>query len=91
MDQKAQALVEAMKEQGLKDLKVLVSNQVTIALDPAVAIMVEKLKAIIPGTWDDGFIDIIVKNGLPILKEELKKQLEKIGQDSTPELPAPQA
>lgn len=78
MDNKTQQLLEAMKEQGLKDLKVLVKNQVAIAYDPAVAIAVEKAKALIPGNWDDAFIDIIVKTAGPILKEELMKALEKL-------------
>jgi len=71
-------VLEQMKAQALKDLEVLLKNQVAVAYDSAAEVMKAKLKEIIPGTVDDAVIEMIAAPMLPALKALLLEQIEKI-------------
>lgn len=73
-----QVIVEKMKAQGLKDLEVLLKNQVTVAYDEAIELAAGKLKDVIPGEIDDAIITMVVASLKPVLKEMLLAQIEKV-------------
>lgn len=70
-------LVEAMKVQAIKDGKAAVVNQIELAYDPAVELMVAKLKLAIPGQMDDIILDLVKANVAPILKESILEIIAK--------------
>lgn len=74
----AQQLVENMKQQALKDLEVLLKNQVGVAYDEAIELAAQKLKDAIPGQADDAIIAVVVAAMKPVLKELLLEQIEKV-------------
>lgn len=74
----ASQLLEASKVQALKDLEVLLKNQVGVAFDAAIELAAGKLKEAIKGPVDDAVIDMIVAALSPVLKEQLLAQIEKI-------------
>lgn len=90
MDKKVEALLESMKEQALKDVKVLIKNQIAIGYDPALEILTIKGKDLLPGEFADSIIDVIAKTAGPIIKDEIVKFLEKLSEDKAA-LPEPQA
>lgn len=71
-------LLEGMKVQALKDLEVLLKNQVGVAFDAAIELAASKLKEAIPGEIDDAIIVMVVASLKPVLKEQLLAQIEKI-------------
>ena len=71
-------LLEGMKVQALKDLEVLLKNQVGVAFDAAIELAAGKLKEAIPGEIDDAIIVMVVASLKPVLKEQLLAQIEKI-------------
>ena len=71
-------LLEGMKAQALKDLEVLLKNQVSVAFDQAIELAAGKLKEAIPGDIDDAIIAMVVGSLKPVLKEQLLAQIEKI-------------
>lgn len=74
----AKELLEAAKAQALKDLEVLLKNQVAVAYDAAIAMAAGKVKEAIPGQADDVIIDVVVASLKPVLKELLLQQIEKV-------------
>ena len=74
----ASQLLEASKVQALKDLEVLLKNQVGVAFDAAIELAAGKLKEAIPGEIDDTIIAMVVTSLKPVLKEQLLTQIEKI-------------
>ena len=71
-------LLESMKVQALKDVEVLLKNQVGVAFDEAIELAAGKLKTAIPGEVDDAIIAMVVASLKPVLKEQLLAQIEKI-------------
>ena len=71
-------LLQAAKVQALKDLEVLLKNQVGVVYDGAIQLAAQKLKEAIPGQVDDAVIDVVVAALSPVLKEQLLLQIEKV-------------
>ena len=71
-------LLDSMKVQALKDIEVLLKNQVGVAFDAAIELAGDKLKTAIPGEIDDAIIAMVVASLKPVLKEQLLAQIEKI-------------
>lgn len=76
----ASQLLEASKVQALKDIEVLLKNQVAVAYDAAIGLAASKVKTAIPGQVDDMIIDLVIASLGPVLKEQLLAQIEKIAE-----------
>lgn len=74
----AQEILNVMKAQALKDLEILLKNQMEVGFDEAAKLACEKMKAAIPGQVDDVVIDMVSSPLIAELKKALLAQVEKV-------------
>lgn len=73
-----QEILDKAKAQALKDLQVLLKNQLDLSFDAAAALAIAKLKEAIPGQVDDMVIDVVAPKLIEILKELAAAQIAKV-------------